>query len=559
LMSQVGEGLPISVNRLTFDDSASLGLPYIGRAWPITNGVYKPTDGQAPNYNFFPPSAPGTNVSFYSTVLSAFNATVPNGTWSLYVDNEDSTADTGQIANGWTLNLVTAPFYDGVDLNDTNQLVADWDGDGMPNVLEYALGTNPSNPADGSAGAMPSVVPVSGSNYLELKYKQRVDAAALKIQYVPEVSSDETTWLADSSHLTQVAVTPFDSEFNWVTVRDLTPITSSASQFIRLRIVYNSIEATSPVWVGSETTIQGNGGAGSTLTLFSQRMVRPIAYAGKISSVQDALLTDTNSAWTDGQFGTNGTLSFVEFDNGWSVDIANSSSSSNSLILAGSLSSIASAGDKYRIRPHFTVASLFGTNNETGLTSGANPSVADNVLLLVPETQQMLTLFYYSNSANPGFKGWVRADTFTPDPDEVIYPEQGVIVTRIVPSNITLSLSGPVKSGVTVAPVQPGYNLLGTLKSFSSLTLSNLNLFTTNNATGVAAGVNPSAADNLIVINPGGSVSTYFYYYKPGVFQGWVNAGGFTAAGNVPITAGSAFFIFRQPAYGSFPWTIPAE
>jgi len=343
LMSQVGEGFAVSVNWLTLDDSAKYGLPYIGRAWSITNGIYKPTDGQSPNYNFFPRPAPGTNTTFYSTTLSAFDGTSPNGTWSLYVDNEETTGDTGSIPSGWTLNLVTAPFYDGVQLNDTNQLLADWDGDGMPNVLEYALGTDPKNPADSTAGATPSIAGVSGNNYLQFKYKQRVDAASLQIQYVPEVSSDKTNWSSDNSHVVQIAVTAFDSEFNWVTVRDLTPITSSGPQFVRLRIVYNSIQATSPVLVGSDTLVHGNGGSGSKLTLFTERMVQPVAYAGIVSSVQDTLLIDTNSAWGEGQFGTNGTPSYVEFNNGWSVDIANSSAASNTLIVASSLTAIANA------------------------------------------------------------------------------------------------------------------------------------------------------------------------------------------------------------------------
>src|SRR5262245_33938312 len=83
-----------------------------------------------------------------------------------------------------------------------------------------------------------------------------------------------------------------------------------------------TIETTSPVWVATATTIQGNGGSGSKLTVFSQRMVLPIQYAGTISSVQNATMTDTNATWNNGQFGTNGTLSYVEFDDGWMMDIA---------------------------------------------------------------------------------------------------------------------------------------------------------------------------------------------------------------------------------------------
>jgi hypothetical protein len=99
---------------------------------------------------------------------------------------------------------------------------------------------------------------------------------------------------------------------------------------------------------------------------------------------------------------------------------------------------------------------------------------------------------------------------------------------------------------------------LGTLKSLSSVTLSNLNLFTGDSTTGVVGGLNSSRADNLIVVEPNGTVVTYFYYYNPGIYQGWLNAAGFTVSGGVPIPPGSAFFINRQ-APGAFSWTIPKE
>jgi len=255
-----------------------------------------------------------------------------------------------------------------------------------------------------------------------------------------------------------------------------------------------------------------------------------------------------------GEFGTNGMPADVELDNGTMIDIANTTG--NSVALAASTAG--TVGEAYRIRAHFTVASLFGTNNETGLVAGANPAKADNILLVMPETQQTLTLFYYSNPSFTTWQGWVRADTFTPDGNEVVYPEEGVMVRRIVPSAANLYLCGPIKTGVALVPVQSGYNLLGTLKSLSSVTLSNLDLYTGDSTTGVVGGLNPSIGDNLVVVSPNGSVTTYFYYYNPGVYQGWVNANGFTLSGGVQIPPGSAFFINRQRS-GGFIWTIPAE
>src|SRR5262249_2682994 len=158
------------------------------------------------------------------------------------------------------------------------------------------------------------------------------------------------------------------------------------------------IETTSPICVGALTPIQGNGGTGSKVSAFSQRMVQPVQYAGKVTSLLQGSLTDSTATWVNGQFGTNGIAAYVEFNNGWTVDIADTSASTRSLLLAGSLDGVANVGDAYRVRPHMTVAGLFGPNNESGLLAGLNPGQSDNILLLVPETQQTLTIFYFSNA-----------------------------------------------------------------------------------------------------------------------------------------------------------------
>jgi hypothetical protein len=66
-------------------------------------------------------------------------------------------------------------------------------------------------------------------------------------------------------------------------------------------------------------------------------------------------------------------------------------------------------------------------------------------------------------------------------------------------------------------------------------------------------------ADNLIRLDAQGTVTTYFYYYNPGVFEGWVTAATFTPSDNVQIPPGSVFLLLRQSGYGAFPWFIPAE
>jgi hypothetical protein len=315
----------------------------------------------------------------------------------------------------------------------------------------------------------------------------------------------------------------------------------------------HAVETTSPICAGALTPISGNGGVGYKVTAFSQRMVLPIQYAGKLTSFQHESLTDSKAHWANGQFGTNGILSYVEFDNGWMVDIADTIAVGGTLVLAGSLDGIATVGDSYRVRSHMTVAGLFGPDNEIGLKPGLNPSQADVILLQIPQSQQTLTIFYFSNAFA---KGWYRAD-FSPAGNQVIYPEQGVLVRRTVPGDISLFTSGAVKSGATIVPVEPGFNILGTLKSSSNLPLSALNLYTGNIGTGIASGLNLTDSDVLLLVQPDGSTRSFFYF-KNSAYRGWLDAG-FKPADNTLINAGTSFFIRRKAANGPFYWTIPAE
>src|SRR5438034_10537596 len=90
-------------------------------------------------------------------------------------------------------------------------------------------------------------------------------------------------------------------------------------------------EYNTEIFIGTATQLQGDNGSGARTTFFSQRMVLPRLYAGTVSSLQTATLTDTNANWSLGQFGSQ---AYVEFDNGWTTDIANSTTPTN-LVLAG--------------------------------------------------------------------------------------------------------------------------------------------------------------------------------------------------------------------------------
>jgi subtilisin-like proprotein convertase family protein len=106
LMSRAGDGQPVTGVNLTFDDSAANALPQNSQ---LATGTYQPTDYKSVD-SFFPgaPSGP------YGKTLNSLVGSNPNGTWSLYVQ-DDLSPDGGIVAGGWLLNIETVgPMISGI-------------------------------------------------------------------------------------------------------------------------------------------------------------------------------------------------------------------------------------------------------------------------------------------------------------------------------------------------------------------------------------------------------------------------------------------------------------
>ncbi len=97
LMADSGGSLDVNSVNLTFDDAASSSL---SDSTLIASGTYKPTNHGTFNGTSPAPAGP------YGSALSILNGTNPNGTWGLYV-YDDNSADTGSISGGWSLDITT--------------------------------------------------------------------------------------------------------------------------------------------------------------------------------------------------------------------------------------------------------------------------------------------------------------------------------------------------------------------------------------------------------------------------------------------------------------------
>ena len=319
------------------------------------------------------------------------------------------------------------------------------------------------------------------------------------------------------------------------------------------------LQAVSEVYVAAATVISGNGGAGSRVNCFSVPSLRPAEHGGTVTalSADGRVMTDSAATWADHQFnGANGPY-YVVFESGPWRDITDTSAADHALGLAGSVG-VVSVGEQYRIRRHWTVGGVFGPGNETGLYPGLNCAEADGVLLHDAATQRTWSVFYCSAS---GSEGWQYCD-YRLAGAQVIPPAQGIMVQRKVPGDVVCYTSGVAGalSGQALPPdviIQPGYNLVGTLRAAEPVALPELGLYTGDPATGVAGGSNPSEADNVIVVSADGSVVRYFYLTLPG-HQGWYDAK-YNPADAVLVEPGAAFFVQRKGGRQAFSWQVPAE
>ncbi len=183
---------------------------------------------------------PGT-VTFADATLTNTTASVSvSGDYTLRLQADDGSVQTFRdltfTAYATAYDAWAGQRWAGTGgINDPNSVsTADPDGDGILNLMEYALNLDPK--VAGAIGLpVQGTTNVDGNDYLTLTYT-RVTAAT-DISYVVEVSGDLVAWNSGPSYTATVSVTDNpDGITQTVVVRDLVPMDSATSRFIRLKI-----------------------------------------------------------------------------------------------------------------------------------------------------------------------------------------------------------------------------------------------------------------------------------------------------------------------------------
>ncbi len=121
-------------------------------------------------------------------------------------------------------------------LSDTNggTMSEDFDGDGVSNLAEFALGGNPTNSA--SRGNLPvsALVADDGTNWFEYIHYERNDKDVAGLSYNPEHAEDLVFGTWTNTGFSFVGSGAFGDEFDIVTNR--IPTTDAGARFVRLLI-----------------------------------------------------------------------------------------------------------------------------------------------------------------------------------------------------------------------------------------------------------------------------------------------------------------------------------
>ena len=114
-----------------------------------------------------------------------------------------------------------------------NPAIAGWNaspaGDGVPNLLKYAMGLSPFSPARENLPQV-SVESFGGNNHLVLTIAKNPEATDAEL--IPEITSNLTTNLWDSGPSFLTIVEESDS---FLKVRDNTPVQNNRNRFLRVR------------------------------------------------------------------------------------------------------------------------------------------------------------------------------------------------------------------------------------------------------------------------------------------------------------------------------------
>jgi hypothetical protein len=323
---------------------------------------------------------------------------------------------------------------------------------------------------------------------------------------------------------------------------------------------------TDPVGFITLTAVGTNGITGNALSFLGLGMTQVAISRGVVGTPTTNQVPVSDSTITAGQLaGTaEGPLYFIEITSGTVVGLMDdviASDGAGNVYTANNNASLIAAGATYKIYPHWTFSNLFGQHNSVGLQGGTSAGAADVINVPVQSKQGYAQYYYYTGTKHAGGPNWEDANNN--DATNVrIWIDQGILVQRVVGTNLTFQLVGGVKLGNSSIPIGPTNSFIGNVFASSSNTLKTCGLYTGVAGTGLVGGTSAGSADNVTIHNDATGKYAQYYYYTGTKHAGgpnWEDANNNDAT-NVQIPLGACVEIQLETGVGhnGFQWEAPA-
>jgi hypothetical protein len=226
-ISQPLSGLVVgSTYTLTFSAAQRASGQNGGQSWNVT------LDGNV--LGSFNPGPSATAYSDYSVTFVATAATQTLAFLGTDLAGGDNTVliDNVRLAAGpITYTAYQQQYFTPAERANTalTGAGADYNGDGVTNLMACALGLDPTAQASGH-------LPVLGTTggHLTLTYTRPKGSTAWTTTV--QVSSDLVNWQSGSAYTTQLSVTSLSANIEQATFEDNTPMTGNAPRFMRLQV-----------------------------------------------------------------------------------------------------------------------------------------------------------------------------------------------------------------------------------------------------------------------------------------------------------------------------------
>ena len=292
---------------------------------------------------------------------------------------------------------------------------------------------------------------------------------------------------------------------------------------------------TVPVGFTTVTVAPAASSSAASSQVLSVPFYTSAAYAAPVSSVNSSTqFTSTAASWTANQFAQAATPYLVHVKSGNSVGryFLIQSNTTNQVVVYSrgyDLTTIITAGDLFEIVPANTLGTLFGTSS-VPFQTGDSATTADNIFLW---NGTNFDQYYHDGTA------WKRSDSLLSQNNTVLYPDEGIFLTRRSTAALSLTFLGTVPSTTERSDV-PGPG--------STFVSNRFPVNTTLSAVGFQllpfwkSGSSVSDADSVYLWNG----TNWAQYYYDGT--NWRRSDSLLTFDSQAITAATAMFVVRQSA-----------